>query len=356
MARIRLFVPTYRRPTLLRRALESLRAQTCPDWVAEVHNDDPADDAPRRLLDELADPRLILNQHPENWGAVRVFNHAYACMGPEPFGAILEDDNWWEPDFLAAALTTLEARPDAVAVWSNMRLWHEQADGTWSDSGRMIWPVAATDQPQEFAWPQPIQFSDAIHSHGAMLFRAAASRTALVPSDTPLAIIEHTRERLLGGTWLLLARPLANFAVTRTTARNRDRTTWARAQLLVAASFLSGHPEPAVELARQWRLFRAQHPSPVPVLFHLAFAGVETTAILRHATLAEWTRFLLGSVRHPLVFLHALSFRSAYSQCWEALRAGASARHAEARARPRGSAPDGLTERKHPPQPSGHPS
>src|ERR1700739_258820 len=40
-AQVRVFVPTYRRPKLLPRALDSLLAQTFTEWECEVHNDDP---------------------------------------------------------------------------------------------------------------------------------------------------------------------------------------------------------------------------------------------------------------------------------------------------------------------------
>ena len=60
MARLRIFLLTYRRPHLLRRALNSLLEQSMTDWVCELHNDAPDDDSPRTLLDELApkDPRI----------------------------------------------------------------------------------------------------------------------------------------------------------------------------------------------------------------------------------------------------------------------------------------------------------
>ena len=53
MATVRVYVVTYRRPLTLRRALNSLRSQTCTDWICELHNDDPADLAPGKLVDEF---------------------------------------------------------------------------------------------------------------------------------------------------------------------------------------------------------------------------------------------------------------------------------------------------------------
>ena len=68
MARVRIYLPTYRRPALLPRALASLRAQTFTDWVCELHNDDPEDPAPGQLLAGLGDPRITLVTHKRNLG------------------------------------------------------------------------------------------------------------------------------------------------------------------------------------------------------------------------------------------------------------------------------------------------
>lgn len=330
MSTIRVFLLTYRRPALLPRALASLRAQTFTDWTCELHNDAPEDDFPRRLVAECGDPRVVLHHHSRNQGAVAAFNHAFAA-GPEPWAAILEDDNWWDPGFLAAAVAALQDHPTANVVWANMRLVREHPDGGWSDMGRTIWTVSPSDSaPRRFRWPQPLQLSDALHSNGAMLYRAAASRRALVPADLPFAIIEPARERLLGGDWLLLPQPLAHFAVTLDTARSTDRADWLRAQLLVAASYLAAVPASAAELAAHWRSLRRHQPPSTSLLFHLALAGIRPFALLRHARPADWLRFLAGALRRPQVLFRGLRFRSAHPAAWSALLTAARARSAEA--------------------------
>lgn len=339
MPLIRVFLLTCRRPALLPRALASLRAQTCADWVCELHNDAPEDESPRRLLAGLGDPRITLHHHERNWGPVAAFNHAFAG-GPEPYAALLEDDNWWEPDFLARALATLETRPAANVVWANLRLWRENADGTWTDTGRPIWQTPPGDEtPRIFRWPVPLQCFDGLHSNGAMLYRAAASRAALVPPDTPFDIIEPARERLLPGEWVLLPGALANFALTRRSARSDDRGRWARSQLLVAASYLLTTRPGADELARLRATLRAQTPPATSLLFHLAlaFPGL-APRLLRGTRAGDWWRFLLGAARHPRALARALAFRRAHPALWATLLAGARARLAENAASPAGSA------------------
>jgi hypothetical protein len=306
--------------------LASLRAQTFTDWVCELHNDAPEDDFPRQLLAEIRDPRITLHQHKTNWGAVATFNHAFAG-GPEAFLSILEDDNWWEPHFLSTALSALRSTPEANVVWSNLHLWREEPDHTWTNTGRTIWSPR-NRAPQLFYWPQPLQCFDGLHSNGAMVVRAAASRQALVPTATPFDIIEPVRERLLPGGWLLLPEPLGHFALTLATARSENRGRWMQSQLLVAASYLTAVALSPVDWAALWRHLRAQIPAGTPLLFHLAFAGIHPGAILRHAHTVEWLRFLAGVVRHPLNFLGSLRFRSVHATAWQAMLAGAKARTA----------------------------
>lgn len=316
-ARVRVFLCTYRRPHLLRRALRSLLAQTCSDWVCELHNDAPGDDAPRRLLAELApgDARFTYCAHESNWGAVATFNHVFAG-GPEPHASLLEDDNWWEPEFLSTALATLAAHPDAALAWTNMRLWQEEADGSWRDTGRTIWENAAPGAPPRvFRWPEVLQAFDALHSHGAMVFRPARFRGAGVPARTPLAIIEPLRERAAAGTLVLLPQPLAHFALTRGTARDADATRWLQAKLLLAASFFGQVAVTDETLARIWAVRRAQRPPDTGVLFFLALA-LRERRFVRHARARDWAHFLASNARHPLRFCAALRFRAAWPEVW----------------------------------------
>jgi glycosyltransferase involved in cell wall biosynthesis len=323
MARLRIFLCTYRRPRLLRRALASLLAQTFADWTCELHNDAPGDDGPRVLLQELAggDPRFTYHAHERNWGAVVTFNHAYAG-NREPYAALLEDDNWWEPDFLATALSALEARPEAALVWANMKVWQETADGAWLDTHETIWEVGSAAL-REFRWPETFQAFDALHSQGAMVFRPGAFSASSVPLTTPLAIIEHLRERAARGPLLLLTTPLAHFARTLRTARSDDRDAWLQSKLLVAASFFDAVEVESAVLEKIWHRRRAQRPRDTGLLFLLAFA-LRRPRLLHPAKLNDALHFLLSSLRHPRSVWQGLHFRSAHPEVWSWLRSQSS--------------------------------
>ncbi len=315
MARIRVFLLTQRRPQLLRRALRSLLWQTMSDWVCELHNDGPEDNSPGAILAEMApgDPRIHYQHHSRTWGAVAVFNHAFAG-GPEPYASILEDDNWWEPDFLAHTLTVLEDHPTAALAWANMRLWREEVDGRWTDTGRTIWQCAPGVAPRRFQSPVALQAVDALHSNGAMVCRTALSSRALVPAKTPFAIIEQVRERLLSGELVFLPEVLAHFGVTRTTARSQDRALWLQCQLVVMESFFArAHPSPTV-IEALWRERRQLRPRSTDSLLLGCLCGAVPTSLLYYAHAGDWLHFLPRALRRATIVCRATRYRKAHAE------------------------------------------
>jgi len=317
MARLRVFLLTYRRPHLLRRALRSLLAQTYRDWVCELHNDAPDDDTPRTVLAEMApgDSRFVYAPHARNLGAVGTFNLVFEG-GPEPFASLLEDDNTWEPHFLETLVAVLERHPAAAMAWANMHQRIEQPDGSWLEIEQTLWPVNANTPPLiVFDRPEWLQAFDAIHSTGAMVFRPNRFRTSAVPAHAPLAIIEPLRERAAAGPLLFVTKPLAHFARTQQTARDGDPLRWLQAKLLIAASFFADRPIAEEQLRQLWASRRALRPRDTGMLFLLAIA-LGRAELVRPARLGDWTHFLLNGLRHPINLIRSLQFRRAFPETW----------------------------------------
>jgi len=330
VAAIRVYLLTCRRPQLLRRSLGSLLAQTRADWVCELHNDAPEDDAPARVLAELApgDARFTYHRHDPAWGAVGSFNHFFRG-GPEPFVAVLEDDNWWEPALLDSLHSALAGQPSAALAWANMRLWRENEDSSWTDTGQTIWPTGVAQR--RFDWPVLIQAVDALHSNGAMLFRRPDGAPATVPPDTPLAIIEQMRERALAGCLVLVPQVLGNFALTRRTARTGGRRLAVEGELLIAGSFLDGVPLTAAAWDELMGLCRQATPRRVNMLILLALAGVRRREILSRAAPADLLRFAYSFAGNLRTNVGALGFRRTHRELWAWLRTETAARTGEAR-------------------------
>ena len=124
-ARVATVVATYRRPELLRRAVESALAQTVRDQVVIV-----VDDAGG--LSELPkDPRLFACSLSANIAIAGVVRNVGIRLTRSTYVAFLDDDNEWEPDHLEVALAALQdgpagQRPDLVYTAVQRAL----ADGT----------------------------------------------------------------------------------------------------------------------------------------------------------------------------------------------------------------------------------
>ena len=198
-----------------------------------------------------------------------------------------------------------------------MRLWRENEDASWEDTGTTVWPAGAA--PRHFDWPVLLQAFDGLHSNGAMVFRRPDRGQGTVPQSTPFAIIEPVRERALSGRLLFVPQVLANYAMTRRSARS-------------AASFFEEvalTPEAWDELLS---LCRQATPRRTSMLMLLALAGVRRREIMSRVAPADVARFAYDFTSSLRTNIRALGFRTAHARLWTWLRAETAARTSEARA------------------------
>ncbi len=86
-------VPVYRPdPTHLREAIDSVLAQTDPDWQLVLATDGPQPAEVDTILDALNDPRIVVERCPEQGGISAATNAAIACASGE-FVAFLDNDD-----------------------------------------------------------------------------------------------------------------------------------------------------------------------------------------------------------------------------------------------------------------------
>jgi hypothetical protein len=331
-ARVRVFLPTYRRSEMLHRAVASLRAQTMTDWVCDVHNDDPADPHPAEFIASLGDARLRVVTHERNLGAVTTFNLFFRATR-EPFYSMLEDDNWWEPRFLEDMLLAMEAHPDAVLAWSNQRIWREVSDGTWQDTGTCVQPVGSDDRPRLVAWGDPRQALGAIHANGAALVRSRSGEVFETPG-IPQAGIEAVRERLFPHPILYVPKPLAYFAMTSTTFRAVDREAWPALQVLLLAAFVRHSDRNTEQLRALWTFYRDQPTPATNVFLFSAVVARECRPFAAYATAGDWWRWMRTLAGHPVSAWRVLRAGVRHRVWTEAIDKATSDRAVESRVRP----------------------
>jgi glycosyltransferase involved in cell wall biosynthesis len=189
---VTVIVPGYNLEACLAETLDSVLAQTMPDFELIVVNDGSTD-ATGVLADRYAaqDARIQVI-HQENAGLSGARNSGYRASNPATRAVIfLDGDDLWEPHTLATLLRALDAHPEALGVYGahtffdeTGRVWPDTLDEAFGRArdaivnGRPVaWPV---DAPTTFevlvTWP-PIATS------GQLLLRRDALKDMPVPFE-----------------------------------------------------------------------------------------------------------------------------------------------------------------------------
>ena len=127
MASISVVIPAYNRESTLGVSLDSLLAQTHPDWEAVVVDDGSADGT-LRIAEEYAarDPRI--RAHRQDNGGVSSARNTALALARHPWLFFLDADDWITPEAFAQLTAALERHPDAQLI--NGGCTRILADGT----------------------------------------------------------------------------------------------------------------------------------------------------------------------------------------------------------------------------------
>lgn len=112
---------------LLRRQIESIRAQEWGSWICLI-SDDASSPEGWATVQEMTrgDERFVLSRSPERLGFYRNFERALGMAPPEAgLIALSDQDDRWYPDKLRSLHETLLANPDARLAYSDMRVVDE---------------------------------------------------------------------------------------------------------------------------------------------------------------------------------------------------------------------------------------
>ena len=177
-------IPACDRPEMLRRALHSLLTQTYPHWKAVVF-DDSLSSAPKEVVENASDNRISYLRNPQQLGAAVNIDQ---CFSPTKrlggdYACLLEDDNFWLPDFLSLVAKQLEASSYSL-ILVNQRI---------SEEGVGLRPPKETTRGDWFAagWVTPLDL------RARLLLMEGLSNGGLVwrlGGETDLRVGTHVRE------------------------------------------------------------------------------------------------------------------------------------------------------------------
>ena len=115
--RVSVVLPAYNAQDTVRRAIDSVLAQTMPDFELIVV-DDGSQDRTGEVVEAVDDPRVRLLRRPH--GGVPPTINAGLAEARAPIVAIQDADDFSVPDRLERQLALLEERPEVAVVGSRM--------------------------------------------------------------------------------------------------------------------------------------------------------------------------------------------------------------------------------------------
>jgi glycosyltransferase involved in cell wall biosynthesis len=118
--RVSVLMPTFNQADFIRRALDSLLAQTLTDWELVIVDDGSPDATATVVTPYLGDPRVRYQRLGRNVGLGAALNHALA-LARAPLVAYLPSDDVYYAGHLAALAERLAAHPDAALAYAGVR-------------------------------------------------------------------------------------------------------------------------------------------------------------------------------------------------------------------------------------------
>jgi glycosyltransferase involved in cell wall biosynthesis len=128
MPRATVVIPCYNYARYLQECVDSVLAQTMPDWEAIVIDDASTDETPE-VMSRLTDPRIRLVRHEQNLGNIGTYNQGYRMARGE-FVVMLSADDRYKPEYLRRTIALFDAHPEVGLVYTPC----EQID----DQGRSL--------------------------------------------------------------------------------------------------------------------------------------------------------------------------------------------------------------------------
>ncbi len=118
--RVSVLMPTFDQAAFIRRAIESLCAQTLTDWELIVVDDGSPDDTAALVAPYLADGRIHYHRLERNQGMGAALNHALA-HARSALIAYLPSDDVYYAEHLASLVAGLADNPGAVLAYAGVR-------------------------------------------------------------------------------------------------------------------------------------------------------------------------------------------------------------------------------------------
>ncbi|PZO38688.1 MAG: hypothetical protein DCF19_15920 [Pseudanabaena frigida] len=316
---VKIHVVTYRRTHLLARALQSLIGQTYKHWIAEVINDDPLDGGVAELISSLNEPRISLAEPQVHRGGTENFNYAFRSS-ETTYASLLEDDNWYEEDFLECMISALNGFPHIELACANEKIWKEQQNGSWLNTNKTIW---CNDRDFDvFEYNLSDKCGSAKICNSSMLWRTKNASDWQTPISIPIDVTEHFRERVIPHPILLVNKPLVNYSETIDSYRSVDKSRWGIYQVLLIGSIfeVASNAEREHLANSLWQRTLYSQKQLYTSLLYTALVFSEAKPLWKQGSIILKLRFLLTLIRRPLSSFFILQSKKRQKEAYSFLR------------------------------------
>lgn len=195
-------IPAYNRPEMLSRALHSVLAQHYPHWKAVVLDDSSSSDC-QGVVQRIEDKRISYVRNSRNYGAGGNIDQGFApkAMLGGHYGCLLEDDNFWLPDFLEMLAGRLN-ESDCHLVLANQR-YNDEGTGLrdGSDTTRGGWFSDGLVEPLSLR--ASLFFMEGV-SNGGLVWRLESDVDLRVGECVQHGLHEHSRTLLVKKPFLFI--------------------------------------------------------------------------------------------------------------------------------------------------------
>lgn len=161
-------ITTYKRPKLLKRAIESVLQQTYSSFQVCVYDNASGDETREVVLEfQKRDPRVKYHCHAENLGMMGNYQYAFSQV-KTPLFSFLSDDDIVMPTFYETALKGFEAHPEVMFSACSTVIVNEKKEvisesvSHWIRDGYFAAPDGAMEMIGKWIPPSAILFNSQV--------------------------------------------------------------------------------------------------------------------------------------------------------------------------------------------------
>jgi glycosyltransferase involved in cell wall biosynthesis len=237
---------------MLRRALDSLKSQSYPHWKAIVLDDSLSPDS-RHIVRCASDDRISYLRNPGRLGAAKNIDQCFSSkslLGGN-YACLLEDDNFWFPDFLSLVAESLEKKSWEL-ILANQRINEEGAGlRPAKETTRGRWFSAGSVNPLELR--ARLLLMEGL-SNGGLVWRLNSQVNLQVDHNVrETGLQEACRSLLVAVPFLFISEPLAvwtSMPKADTARASEGYRTFGRGMQSIREFILRVHGKSLVWLAR----------------------------------------------------------------------------------------------------------